>query len=193
MNDSENIVEPEVEDNAPDELEALKQRASMLGVKFSPNIGVDKLRAKVDKALSDDDDDEPEVELTAVQRKAKVRQEMKLEQTQLIRCRIQNMNPDKRELPGEIWSVSNKYLGTIKKFVAYGEGSDEGYHVPKILLEMIRTRKFLQITTKPKANNKADIDVKTRWVPEFAIQELPPLTAKELADLAASQAAAGGL
>jgi len=47
---------------------------------------------------------------------------------------------------------------------------------------------------KTKQNkNTGNIDVSTRWVPEFALEELPQLTQKELEKLANVQRASAGL
>ena len=44
-----------------DELELLKQRADTLGIKYSPNIGVDTLKQKIEDKLAGDKPSEPEV------------------------------------------------------------------------------------------------------------------------------------
>ena len=74
--------------------------------------------------------------------------------------------------------------------MAYGEDTDNGYHVENIIYQQLKARKFQSITTK---SVKGQIQVSTRWVPEFALEVMTPLTKEELKDLAASQAAAGGL
>jgi len=77
-------------------------------------------------------------------------------------------------------------------FIPYGEATDNGYHVPRFIYEQMKTRKFLQKRTKENLRN-GNIEVKTNWVQEFALEELPPLTEKELAQLANQQRAAAGL
>ncbi len=180
------------------ELELLKSKADKMGVKYGPRIGVDTLRSKINAELSGEksdekDNDENEGEapaLTANEILAKKRGDMVKKELRMVRCRISNLNPQKKDLAGEIFSVTNKYLGTVKKFIPYGEATDEGYHVPYILFQQLKTRKFQSIQTK---TVKGQIQVKRRWVPEFALEEMDPLTQKELASLANSQAAAGGM
>ena len=111
----------------------------------------------------------------------------------LIRCRIANLNPSKRDLRGEIFTVANKYVGTVRKFIPYGEATDNGYHIPHIIYEQLKTRKFLQVNTRNDRSAGNQIVVDQRWVPEFSIEVLPQLTQEELDKLAASQAAAGGV
>lgn len=111
------------------------------------------------------------------------------EAMRLIRVRITNLDPKKNDLNGEILCVGNRYVGTVKKFIPYGELTDNGYHIPKILFDELDSRKFLHIrTTRNKQNGQ--IEVKTSYAKEFALEVLPPLTQEELAKLAAAQMAA---
>ncbi|QDH84022.1 hypothetical protein KMC60_gp54 [Achromobacter phage vB_AxyP_19-32_Axy11] len=182
-----------------DELALLKQRATLMGVKFSNNISVETLKAKIAEHEAKRDaasapvnplaqatgEDKPEVELTPAQFRTKLR----LEQTRLVRVRIQNLDPKKKDLPGEILTVANEYIGTIRKFVPYGEQTDNGYHIPWCIYQMMKERKFLNIRVgKDRAGREK---VETSWVREFAIEVLPPLTQDELDDLRKAQIAAG--
>ena len=189
----------EIETTEAEEMAALKERAKLLGVRISPRISLDALRKKVNAAVSgesEEDDEESKnadsEEMTPQQKKVAIREKMKQEQMALVRLRITNLNPDKSDLPGEIFTVANKYLGNVKKFIPYGEATDEGYHVPRFIYEQMKTRKFLQKRTKENPRT-GSIDVKTSWVQEFALEELPQLTKKELSQLANQQRAAQGL
>ena len=53
--------------------------------------------------------------LKPTERKMKIRQVMQKEQMRLIRLRITNLDPKKKDLPGEIFTVANKYIGTIRR------------------------------------------------------------------------------
>lgn len=176
-----------------DERDMLRARAEQLGIKLGPNARLETMRAKVNAALlSEPPKEKDESEMTEAERKMAVRERLKREKMRLVRVRISNLNPDKADLPGEIFTVVNKYLGTVRKYVPYGEATDNGYHIPVFILDQLKSRKFLQKKTKQNRGT-GNIDVSTRWVSEFAIEELPPLTKKELDKLAASQAAAAGL
>jgi hypothetical protein len=107
----------------------------------------------------------------------------------LVRLRITNMDPKKKELPGEIYTVANDVIGTIRKYVPFGEKTDEGYHVPYILYQMLKGRKFLSIRTVRGANGSERVE--HTYANEFALEVLEPLTQDELNKLAAAQAAAG--
>lgn len=182
----------------PSELEVLKQRATLMNIKFSNNISVEKLREKIEAAQVKD---EPVVEETAVNplganqesgvKKMTLGQKIRAEQTRLIRVRIQNLDPKKKDLPGEIITVANEYMGTVRKFVPFGEVTDNGYHIPYCIYEFLKERKFINITTRKGKNGLPDI--RATEAREFSIEVLPPLTEAELAQLAQAQIAAGSL
>lgn len=181
----------------PSELEVLKQRATLMNIKFSNNISVEKLREKIEAAQVKD---EPVVEATvnplsekqeAGVKKMTLGQKIRAEQTRLIRVRIQNLDPKKKDLPGEIITVANEYMGTVRKFVPFGEVTDNGYHIPYCIYEFLKERKFINITTRKGKNGLPDI--RATEAREFSIEVLPPLTEAELAQLAQAQIAAGSL
>ena len=194
---------PEVEQVKQDELASLKERAISMGIGFSNNIGVDALKQKInDKLLgnatpetdtvivADDEVDQYTLPLNEVTDQAILRERMYKENMYLVRCRITNLNPLKKDVTGEWVTVHNKFLGTVRKLIPFGESTDNGYHIPKILLEVLKERKFLSM--KRKRGNEQGAP-EQQWVKEFAIEELPPLTKEELEQLARQQAAARGM
>jgi hypothetical protein len=189
----------------PSELDMLKERARLMSIPFSNRIGVDALRAKIDAKLEDrpipaDETDEPETNgLAALSGESEapegetldqLRQRLNRECMRLIRVRITNLDPKKKDLPGEIITVGNDIIGTVKKFVPFGEATDNGYHLPWIIYEELRSRVFLNIRTSKKAGQ---IQVDSGWAREFSLEVLPPLTETELARLAAAQAAGNNI
>jgi len=178
-------------------LDALKAKADLIGVSYSHKIGAAALRKKIKDHIEGVEEDEatatPEPKtMSKAERYASIRQKQMKECMALVRVRITNMNPDKADLGGEIFAVGTKYIGTVKKYIPYGEATDNGYHVPKILLDQMKQREFLSV--KSVQNRKTgQMDITQRWVREFAIEELPPLTEKELKDLATQQAAKVGM
>lgn len=104
----------------------------------------------------------------------------------LIRCRIQNLNPAKKEWPGEIISVGSAKLGTFKKFVPFNTG--EPYHLPKIIFDVLKDKQctFFKTEKDDRGNN-----VRKGYLSnEYALEVLDPLTAEELEDLKKQQALA---
>lgn len=183
----------------PSELEVLKQRATLMNIQFSNNIGVDALRKKIEAAQATDEE-EPLVEVattnplgeeTPVVKKMTLGQKIRQEQLKLVRVRIQNLDPKKKDLPGEIITVANEYMGTVRKYVPFGEATDNGYHIPWCIYEFLKNRKFVNITTKKGKNGQ--LSVSHADVREFSIEILPQLTQEELDQLATAQIAAGSL
>ena len=106
----------------------------------------------------------------------------------LVRCRIQNMNTQKKDWPGEFVSVGSAKLGTFKKFIPFGSG--EPYHVPRIIYNELKAKQCSQFYTVP--GRGKDKIRKSKLINEYVVEELPPLTTQELKDLALQQAMAQG-
>lgn len=212
------IGNPEVRE--PTEMEVLKDRARKLGVTFSNNIGLDALRQRVaDKQEGKVSAPENEEDLVTAAKEAvktapefaqpiaqvnaltgqdpaapvklkTIRQHLYDEQMKLVRLRITCLDPKKKDLHGELMTVANEYLGTVRKFIPFGEVTDQGYHVPYCLYKMLEARKFLHIQVRTDPRTKK-IDIKKTWAREFALEVLDPLTPEELERLASAQIAAG--
>lgn len=185
-----------------DEMFSLKARARLMGIQFSNNIGLEALRLKINAKLAElePEEDEPAVAETVVaapvaekpktraQLEMEMRAKLMAEATKLVRLRITNLNPNKRDLPGEIFTVANEFIGTISKYIPFGAVTDDGYHVPYCLYEMMRDKQFVNLRTT-KGRNGQD-KVEDGWAKEFALEVLPQLTPQELERLRNAQAAA---
>lgn len=187
------------------ELDMLKHRANLLGVNYSNNIGAEtlreRIRAKMEELENKNDQATTPAALPTVAnplndeteapvKRMTIRQMLHKEQMKLVRLRITNLDPKKKDLPGEILAVANEYIGTVRKYIPYGEVTESGYHVPYCLYKQLEARKFLNIRTRKGANGQ--IIVEQGWVKEFALEVLPPLTQKEITRLAMTQAASAG-
>lgn len=181
---------------APDELTALKARADLLGLSYHPNIGLEKLRSKINGVLADEPVDPavpeatvgtapeiaPEVE-TTMQRRMRKRREA----TELVRIRVSCMNPAKKEWDGEIFTAGNSLVGSLSKYVPFNDAED-GWHVPRIIYNLMVERQCQVFTTV--RDSRGNSTRKGKLIREFAIEVLPNLTANELKDLAQRQAMA---
>lgn len=172
-----------------DELEALKARANLLGVKFHPSISLEKLREKVNAAVTSEGEAEepsnssPEAKEETIGEK---RKRLKAEALKLIRIRLTCLNPAKKEWEGEIITVGNSLIGSVKKFVPFN--ADDGWHVPHVIYQQLKERQCQVFYTATDARgNKVR---KGKLIKEFAIEVLPPLTKEELEELARRQAMA---
>lgn len=225
------------------ELDMLKQRARLMGLSFSNNIGVEALAAKIQAKLDGDeakaeaeadaamqidaDDAGAEVEIpeppeavapkkairpanneavrdflgstgssinapkvVRTSKKLGLRQMLRMEAMKLVRIRVTNMDPKKANMPGEFFTVANEYIGTVTKYVPFGEATENGYHVPQCIYEQLKARKFLNVRVTKKNGREV---IHQNWVKEFALEVLPPLNAQEIARLATAQLASGSL
>jgi hypothetical protein len=194
----------------PSEIDTLKQRADLMGIKYHPNIGVEKLRNKINRQLElaqgmeDEDDgvtDDPTAEQAAKMQategeiydeaefRKRQRANKRREAGKLVRIRVTCMNPNKKEWEGEIISVGSAQLGTYKKYVPFN--LETGYHVPNIIYKAMKARKCTVFHTVK--GPRGDKIRKGRLVNEFAIEVLPALTEAELKELARKQAMAGSI
>lgn len=190
MSDETENQEPEMTEEeqlqaAKDELKLLKERAAQIGVAFSPNIGLEKLREKVNARLSGKSTEDEVPEKKANETKIQRRNRLRKQAEKMVRVRVTCMNPTKRDYQGELFTVGNTLLGTYRRMIPFGVD----WHVPQIMLNMLKERKY-QIFRKHKTNG---VEHKSaEFTPEFAIQELPDLTKDELKELAQRQQMAGG-
>jgi len=177
-----------------DELATLKARADLMGIKYHPNTGIDKLKAKINNTLSADDEVKPvepvgnSAYLTEKQFKDEEFKLRKSNAGKLVRVRVTCMNPAKKEWDGEILSVGSAKMGTFKKFVKFN--TDDGWHIPFIIYEYMKERKCSIFHTITDA--KGQKIRKSKLVNEFNIEVMPPLTPEELKALAQQQAMEAG-
>ena len=205
MNQDDQALNPNADEQAVDELTLLKERAKVMGIPFSNNISLETLRKRVaDKMEGKDEAPEvnaltgdPEIAqalaakpLDPKANAVALRKLMYAKQMRQVRVRITNMDPKKKDLPGEIWTVANEYLGTVRKFVPYGEQTDDGFHIPYCLYRLLDSKRFLHIRDV-KDRTTGIVRQDKVWAKEFSLDVLPTLTQGELDRLAAAQAAAG--
>ncbi|AUV61831.1 hypothetical protein HWB52_gp16 [Pseudomonas phage Littlefix] len=223
---------PVVEEVEQTELDKLKEYATGLGIEFHPNIGLEKLKERIDAAfpapavVQETPVEEPVEEIpapsalineqtplitkealeqavadtklasdlattvlaAAVQEtKEAKRYRLRKEATKLVRVNVMNMNPFRKEWEGDTYCVGNGVIGTIKRYVPF----NTDWHVEQALLNVMEERKCQIFTTRK--DRQTGQEVKTpRTIKELQIAILPPLTEKELKELAQRQAMAAG-
>lgn len=112
----------------------------------------------------------------------------------LVRCRITNLDPADAAVPGALITCYNKYTGKVSKLVPFGDENEHGYHLPKILVDELKSRTFNMRKEKKRAGSSFGVkEYSTVQVRKFAIEELPPLTQEELDNLANDQKARGAI
>ena len=189
--------QPEVieeEEVQVDELTLLKRRADKLGVSYSNNIGLETLKERVAKAMEGNKEPEGKEEAKdegagEAQSLVELRAEKRKEAMKLVRIRYTNMNSRKKDVPGEFFTVANGIVGTIKRYVPYGEAAENGWHVENAIYKMMKRRTFTTTVTKRDDKGRPyNTSVERK---EFAIEVLDPLTKEELDQLAKDQRASG--
>jgi hypothetical protein len=166
-------------------LDELKNRADTLGISYHPSIGVDKLRSKVSEKMEENESKE-ETGSTEEVDTSKPKQSARTKATNLIRVRVTCMNPNKKEYEGELFMVGNSVIGTVKRFVPF----DVDWHVPEIIYQIIKDRKYQTfVTVKDRNGNKSR---EGKLVNAYAVEVLKPLSDKEMKELAQRQAMAAG-
>ena len=165
-------------ENSVSELDILKQQADTLGIKYSPNIGVETLKNKISAVI------EAPVEEKTETQKVDARQALWNDAMRLVRLEIHNVNPAKSSLKGEFFTIANKIIGKVTKFVPYGDAG-KSYHVPNCIYQLLEEKKYLAFRDDSSAPNGK----KTELIPEFNNKVLPPLTQEELEELKKAQLA----
>ena len=191
IQDLDNLEVDDAAQLAAAELEALQNRARLLNIQFHPKIGADKLREKIAAALAGEESNNTDEDADSVpegESENQRRMRLKKEAMALVRIRLTCMNPLKKEWEGEFISTGNNATGTIKRYIPFN--AEDGWHVEKMILEQLRERQCTTFYTEK--DDKGRKIRKAKLIREFAIEVLPPLTEKELKDLAQRQAMARG-
>jgi len=195
-------------------LDQLQQEAKALGIKFHHRAGPKTIQNLInayyaEQSQGDNHAENPEaktevtftqatakqkallskpvIPMTEAEYRQKMNAEAKTRVGRLLRVRIQNLNPQKKEWPGEIISVGSAKLGTFKKFIPF---NGEPYHIPQIIYDVLREKEcsvFFNAT-----DDRGRKTRKSRLIKEYTIAILPQLTKQELADLSRKQQMAAG-
>lgn len=178
-----NDLEQAEEVQVPTRSDSLKEKLDAMGVKYHHKAKEETLEKLYKKAIGEDSD-KPKEDNTQLSI-----QELRTKQTKeclaLVRVVVTPRDQNKSEWPGEIFTVANPVIGTIRKYIPYRNAI--GWHVPKIMVDMLKEKKVQQFKT---IKSKNGVSVRQGYLtPAFDITELPPLTEKELAKLAGDQRA----
>jgi hypothetical protein len=118
-----------------------------------------------------------------------LRQVVRAKALRLHRVKITNLDPSDSQLNGAIITAVNKFTGKVAKYIPFGdEEAPNGYHVPEILLNQLKNTKF-PMRREIKGGAFGVKRYKTTMINKFNIETLPPLTEKEIEELANHQRA----
>lgn len=162
------------------ELLDLREKADFIGVTYSGNTGVDKLREKINEKMEATNAKSGKSVPTDSERAR--HNKLRKEATKLIRCIVTNINPVKRDFRSEFLRVGNRVVPTVSRLIPF----EQETHIEAILYNHLKTRKF--VIVKHEKNNEGKL-VPVRYERnEFQIHVLDDLTAEDLAELAVEQA-----
>lgn len=157
-----------------DELSLLKTRADIMGIKYHPSIGVDKLREKVNEELVGN-------KQVPGKTAAQLKQQSINEAKRLKRIRVTCMDPNRVGWKGDYFTLMNSTFGSIKKYIPFSTV----WHVENALIKMIKRKTRQEFYETP---GKFGLKIKrSRRVPMYAVEELPDLTKDQLEELARQQ------
>jgi hypothetical protein len=108
----------------------------------------------------------------------------------LSRVVVTPNDPNMTSYPGLIFTVGSSKINNgrmIKKFVPFN--NEEGWHVPKIIIDQIENAEMQKFKTITTPNGEKVLE--PYLTKKFNVRVLPPLTKQEMDALAASQQAAG--
>ncbi len=106
----------------------------------------------------------------------------------LVRVNITCKDPMKSSWTGEIMSAGNDVIGDVTKYILFN--TEEGYHVPRIILNVMRDKKCTIFVNK---RINGQMTQMAKQMNAYSIETLSPMTVDELQDLGADQTARGAL
>ena len=167
----------------PSELELLKQKAALMGIKHHPSIGLEKLQAKIDAHVEESSQplkitltDTAKEEANDVLKEQRIRRKArKKEMLKLVRVRVTPMNPHMRGLKGQMFGVSNRLIGKVYKYIPFN--SPHGWHIPQVLLDEMQSKEYLTITEVTTPTGK--VTKRKSMTKAYAIEIMAPLTPEE--------------
>lgn len=182
---TEELTQEEQVQRDKEMLAQLKKKADLMGVSYSPNIGIDTLRERINSKLEGTLEEEPVPEKKEGETRIERRNRLRKAALKLVRVNISCMNPSKRNHQGAIIAVENSFIKD-RRFVPF----NTDWHIPQMMLDMMRETKMQAFVTR---KNKHGVEYKVgKLVPEYNIAVLPPLTDKEIKELAQRQQMASG-
>lgn len=169
------------------DIEDVKTELDARGIKYHHKAGEAKLKETLNAVLAGTYEAPVEA---APKKEAPKKLTREQEAMKLVRIIVSPNDPVKAGLPGGIFTVCSSKINrgrAIKKFVPFN--NDEGWHVPNAIYKQIENAQ-MQKFKKVKLPN-GDTAMEPYIAKMYNVQVLPPLTEKEVADLAAAQKSRG--
>lgn len=164
------------------ELESLRKKADLMGITYSGNTSLEKLREKVAKVQGTiEEEEEKQTAYTSLYD----------EKMKLVRCQVQCLDPQYKNSGGVFISLSNAVLGSHKWFIYF----NQPIMITQWAYDYLKNCKYIDRSERGRRGNDGLTHSKTvnTEMKSYAIVDLPMLTAEELKKLADEQTATGRL
>lgn len=177
------VTDQEIDTNSR---EYWKQEATKLAISFPSNIPTEKLQTLVQETLKSRQAVQSEAGTRGLNKNvSKLAPEvisMQESAMSLVRFKLTVLDPNKSKATGIFISAGNDNIAPIKRMIPFNVPV---WHAERIIVEHLKNLKYTVMQTKYNPTLKASFDDPSsrRLMPAFLIEELPPLTEKELADL----------
>lgn len=171
-----------------------KQEAEKLALSYPNNMPTEKLIALVQgtiKTRAEAHANAPARGLNkSIGRLAPEVQSMQDTAMSLVRFRLTVLDPNKRSATGIFVSAGNDNLAPIKRMIPFNAPV---WHAERIVVEHLKNIKYTALQSRYNDRLKASFDDPSsrKLMPCFLIEELPPLTDEELANLQQLQSQQG--
>lgn len=164
------------------ELESLRKKADLMGIAYSGNTSLEKLREKVAKVQGTIEEEEE---------KQTVYNSLYDEKMKLVRCQVQCLDPQYKNSGGVFISLSNAVLGSHKWFIYF----NQPIMITQWAYDYLKNCKYVDRSERGRRGNDGLTHSKTvnTDMKSYAITDLPMLTEEELKKLAEEQTATGRL
>ena len=162
------------------DLEAVREKATELGVKWHPAMKAATVQQKIDEFLEVNAPTyiAPSVlhETPAQTQARKLR-----EATALIPITVTSMDPADASITAVTVSVGNRKIGQITKVIPFGFK----WYMPALLVKEMEQKMFVRNSMIPLPGGTERLN--SQWIKKYAIQYHPMPTPQELRDLAKLQ------
>ena len=111
----------------------LKEQADTLDVKYSPNIGEEKLKERINDAIIKKAAQPVAKVVGAKETKEQKRARKRKEATELVRVRVTCFDPTMKKKSGTYIMASNNLIGTVRKFIQF----NKPWFMPRILVNVM--------------------------------------------------------
>lgn len=188
---NQEVTEQEIDTNSR---EYWKQQAELLALSYPNNMPTEKLRNLVQETLkirNEAKTNSPKRGLNAsIGALAPEVRAMQDSALSLVRFRLTVLDPNKRSATGIFVSAGNDNIAPIKRMIPFNAPV---WHAERIIVEHLKNIKYtsLQSTYNDKLKASFDDPSSRKLMSCFLIEELPPLTEEEIADLQHLQAQQG--